>query len=52
MSKRRSPTDRRPRTPDILSIRVTQDEKREIILEANVKGISISDVARRRMFAS
>ncbi len=48
--KHRSPTDRRPRTTWTLTLRLTEDQRAEIVREATEKGISLSDVVRARIF--
>ena len=48
--KCRSATDRRPRSTEVLHLRVTRDQKEDLVAEAMKQGISLSDVARARIF--
>jgi transposase-like protein len=48
--KRRSATDRRPLNSTVLNVRMTADQRRDLVAEAMEKGISISEVARARIF--
>ena len=50
--KRRSPTDTRPRNTWTLNLRMTEPQRLEILREATEKGVSISDVARARIFGT
>ena len=47
---RRSATDRRPLNSTVLTVRMTADQRRDLVAEAMEKGISISEVARARIF--
>ena len=50
--KRRSTTDRRPRNTEVLNLRMTEAQRRDLVAEAIKKGVSISDVMRARIFGS
>ncbi len=49
-TKRRSPTDKQPRSTWGVNLRLTEDQRRQIVREATEKGVSISDVLRTRIF--
>ena len=49
---RRSPTDRRPRNTWSINVRLSELQRLEILRDAAAEGISISDLARSRIFGS